>query len=116
MSSRNSRASRTMHEKRNLKDSEKDAYIFEIEHMDHSNPYWLPTIVCCVIALIAFAYELYASNSNSGSMVWVFACILVISLICLWFLQRKYKAWEENRSHQAQDAPSKSAAKHNQDR
>ena len=116
MSSRNSRASKKMPEKRSLADSEKDAYIFEIEHMDHSNPYWLPTIVCCVIALIAFAYELYALNTNGGSMVWIFAGILVLSLICLWFLQRKYRAWEESNSLQAQDASSKRAAKDDQDR
>lgn len=109
MSSRNSRASKKKAERRSLEDSEKDAYIFEIEHMDHSNPFWLPTIICCIVALIAFAYELYAANSDGGTMVWVFAGILVVSLICLWYLQRKYKAWEESRSPQAQDDVSKKA-------
>lgn len=116
MSSRNPGSSKKRAEKRTLEDSEKDAYIFEIEHMDHSNPYWLPTIVCCIVALIAFAYELYAANNDGGTMVWVFAGILVMALACLWFLQRKYKAWEESHSPQAQDGASKKAPERGQER
>lgn len=116
MSSKSKGSSKKKTEKRSLEESEKDAYIFEIEHMDHSNPYWLPTIICCIIALIAFAYELYAANNNGGTMVWVFAAILVVSLVCLWYLQRKYKAWEEKHAPQAQPESSKKVKQHNQDR
>lgn len=107
MNRRNPGTSSNRTEKRRLEDSERDAYIFEIEHMDHSNPFWLPTVICCIVALIAFAYELYAANNNGGTMVWIFAGILVVSLICLWYLQRKYKTWEESNSPQAQDGASK---------
>ena len=83
-----------MSEKPPVKDPKRDAYIFEIQHMDRKNPFWLATVISSLIALIAFAYELFSMNNGNNFMTWTFAILLIISLICLWFFQQRYKKWE----------------------
>ncbi len=74
--------------------SQRDAYVFEIQHMDHNNPYCRPSFLVGGVALVAFAFELYSMNNDGGTMTYVFAGILVVMLVMLWVVQRRYKAWE----------------------
>lgn len=84
--------------------SQRDAYVFEIQHMDHNNPYCRTSFIVGGFALVAFAFELYSMNNNGGSMTCIFAAILVVMLIGLWIVQRRYKAWELENGEMADES------------
>jgi membrane protein YdbS with pleckstrin-like domain len=80
-----------------------DVRSFETQHMNRKNPFWLATVISSLVALIAFAYELFATNSGNERMTWIFAGILIVSLICLGLFQQRYRKWEIE--HNEQETP-----------